>query len=72
MASVYTITHMTWQLEGTKESNCSFITATLPPPKSLIYSWRQLWLGQGGLGQKGEATCPRPPSRSDVNLGIRI
>lgn len=55
MASLYTLSYITWQLEETPGSNCSFITAALPNPQTSHLQLEK-------LAPKCEATCPRPHS----------
>lgn len=53
MASLYIISHITWQLEETPEFNCSFIIAALPNPQTAHLQLEK-------LAPTCEATCPRP------------
>lgn len=66
IASLYTITHIIWQLERALESNCSFITTVLPTHPHLSFP-----IGET-VAQKGEAPCPKPHGKADLNPGIRI
>lgn len=66
ITSLYMITHIIRQLDGAPEANCTWITTVLPTRPHVSFL-----VGQS-VAQKGEATCPRPRGRPDLNLGIRI